>query len=52
MDLNELLGLEQIALLNVAHADQAAERVIHAELAAYYASRIRHARRKLRVAAW
>lgn len=49
MDLNELLRLEQIALLNAAHSAQAAERKMHADLAAYYAARIRKLRKDAKV---
>ena len=49
MDLNELLRLEQIALLNADHSVQQAERTMHADLAAYYARRIRALRETSRV---
>ena len=52
MDLNELLRLEQIALLNAAHAVQASERKMHADLAAYYAVRIRKLRKETKVSGY
>lgn len=52
MDLNELLSLEQIALLNADHAGQPMEKAIHVELAAYYAARVHDLRRSLRVPSW